>query len=169
MPRNTRNNKQRKKQTVIPETWKRQAPHSPTTLPFNPSAQNKSETLLHSVIELQPSSTIAHAKNKSTQSRWKAVSKNKQTTRATAAFEQPTNKCIQPRLHYFNLSNEAIGNDITSETDYDTILFHNINGIKDESNWAQIITTMKENRINVFGFAEINKSMDNFFNKSMDL
>jgi exonuclease III len=44
----------------------------------------------------------------------------------------------------------------------ETIWFHNINGIKDEKNWAQIILTMKENNIDIFGFAEINKSMDNF-------
>jgi hypothetical protein len=44
----------------------------------------------------------------------------------------------------------------------ETIWFHNINGMKDENNWAQIITTMKENNIDIFGFAEINKSIDSF-------
>jgi hypothetical protein len=34
--------------------------------------------------------------------------------------------------------------------------------MKDENNWAQIIATMKENNVDIFGFAEINKSMDSF-------
>jgi hypothetical protein len=60
------------------------------------------------------------------------------------------------------MSNKAIGTNIltsTDSTEQETIWFHNINGIKDERNWAQIITTMKENHIDIFGFVETNKSM----------
>jgi hypothetical protein len=35
-------------------------------------------------------------------------------------------------------------------------IFHNINGIKDEHNWAQINITMKDLDITSVGFAEIN-------------
>jgi dTDP-4-dehydrorhamnose 3,5-epimerase-like enzyme len=72
---------------------------------------------------------------------------------------------IQPRLHYHQGSNKAIGENILDypkSDDIETIWFHNINGMKDERNWEQIITTMKENNVNIFGFAEINKSMENF-------
>jgi hypothetical protein len=31
--------------------------------------------------------------------------------------------------------------------------------MKDKRNWAQIITTMRENHIDIFGFAETNKLM----------
>jgi hypothetical protein len=69
---------------------------------------------------------------------------------------------MQPVLSNPNESNEAFGDNKTSEPHDDTILFHNINGIKDESHWAQVITTMKELEVEIFGFAEINKSMTNF-------
>lgn len=72
---------------------------------------------------------------------------------------------MQPKIFHHQLSNQAIGVNILTQTessDLKTIWFHNINGMKDDQNWAQVITTMKENNINIFGFAEINKSMDNF-------
>jgi hypothetical protein len=61
--------------------------------------------------------------------------------------------------------NKSIGENILDPPKSDNIKmlwFHNINGMKDEQNWEQIITTMKENNVDIFGFAEINKSMDNF-------
>jgi hypothetical protein len=48
---------------------------------------------------------------------------------------------------------------MTSSDDAETILFHNINGMKDDTNWYQIIATMKELNIEIFGFAEINRSL----------
>jgi hypothetical protein len=72
---------------------------------------------------------------------------------------------MQPKLSYQQASNQEIGTNIltpAASADLETIWFHNINGIKDEKNWAQIIHTMNENNIDIFGFAEINKSMDNF-------
>jgi hypothetical protein len=69
---------------------------------------------------------------------------------------------MQPVLSNANESNEAFGDNITGEPYDDMILFHNINGIKDKSHWAQVITTMKEMDVVIFGFAEINKSMSNF-------
>jgi hypothetical protein len=69
---------------------------------------------------------------------------------------------MQPKLHACNTENDSFGDDITQESDVETILFQNINGIKDDTNWAQIINTMHELKIDWFGFAETNKSMDNF-------
>jgi hypothetical protein len=56
-------------------------------------------------------------------------------------------------------SNLPFGDNIHEGTDGDKILFHNINGIKDSTNWFQIITTMKELNANIFGFTEINQTM----------
>jgi hypothetical protein len=58
--------------------------------------------------------------------------------------------------------NESFGNNILSDYKFETILFQNINGIKDETNWKQIIHTMKELNIDRFGFAETNKSMNDY-------
>jgi hypothetical protein len=39
------------------------------------------------------------------------------------------------------------------------ILFHNINGMKDNKSWYQIIQMMRELDVNIFGFAELNQSI----------
>jgi hypothetical protein len=63
-----------------------------------------------------------------------------------------TQICLQskstPNIHY--------GDEIDSSKEFDTILFHNINGMKDTTNWYQVLLTMKELHIDIFGFAEIN-------------
>jgi hypothetical protein len=69
---------------------------------------------------------------------------------------------IQPKLRVYNMENDSFGDDIAQDSNVETILFQNINGIKDDTNWAQIIYTMHELKIDWFGFAETNKSMDNF-------
>jgi hypothetical protein len=56
-------------------------------------------------------------------------------------------------------SNLPFGDDIMEDTNYDTILFHNINGIKEETNWYQISKTMAELQVSIFGFAEINQTL----------
>jgi hypothetical protein len=54
--------------------------------------------------------------------------------------------------------------------EYEGILFHNINGIKDAHNWYQINTTMKELNMACYGFAEINTSMKGYlFHKWNDI
>jgi hypothetical protein len=58
--------------------------------------------------------------------------------------------------------NEPFGDNIMNDSEAETILFQNINGIKDETNWTQIIHTMKDLNIDIVGFAEINKSMSEF-------
>jgi hypothetical protein len=63
---------------------------------------------------------------------------------------------LQPPM----MTNEPYGDDIDSISDDDEIiLFHNINGMKDHTNWYQIITTMQELNISIFGFTEINRSL----------
>jgi hypothetical protein len=53
----------------------------------------------------------------------------------------------------------VFGNDIETHCNYECFLFHNINGIKDESNWSQILSAMKDLDITCFGFAELNTTM----------
>jgi hypothetical protein len=51
---------------------------------------------------------------------------------------------IQSWLKHTNESNAFFGDNILHNSDDTMILFHNINGIKDHTNWAQVITTMQE-------------------------
>jgi hypothetical protein len=48
----------------------------------------------------------------------------------------------QMKLHTLTMSNLPFGDDITEPTEDQTILFHNINGLKDGTNWFQILKTM---------------------------
>jgi hypothetical protein len=57
-------------------------------------------------------------------------------------------------------SNLPFGDDIHEPWDGQTILFHNINGLKDKTNWFQILLTMKELQVDIFGFAETNQQMN---------
>jgi hypothetical protein len=70
----------------------------------------------------------------------------------------------------FAKENLPFGDDITTHMEYEGILFHNINGVKDAHNWYQITTTMKELNMACFGFAEINTSMKGYlFHKWNDI
>jgi hypothetical protein len=117
-----------------------------------------------SVTELRPSSTIARSKKRGLLPNWENIFRQEKATIQTKTAD--TEKSfIQPRLFYHQDANVPIGDEIAHQTespDHETIWFHNINGMKDEQNWAQIIATMKENNVEIFGFAEINISMDNF-------
>jgi hypothetical protein len=65
----------------------------------------------------------------------------------------------QIKLKPMHTSNLPFGDDIMEDTNYDTILFHNMNGIKEETNWHQISKTMAELKVSLFGFAEINQTL----------
>jgi hypothetical protein len=67
---------------------------------------------------------------------------------------------IQQRLLHCT-ENIPFGNTINKDSDEDSelLLFHNINGLKDDKNWYQILTTMSELGVDIMGFAEINKSI----------
>jgi hypothetical protein len=53
---------------------------------------------------------------------------------------------------------------MTDSDNNEKVLFYNINGMKDTTNWYQIITTMKELNVDIFGLAEINRSLNRGYN-----
>jgi hypothetical protein len=59
-----------------------------------------------------------------------------------------------------DMENLQFGDDIHGHFEGTKIIFHNINGIKDETNRNQIMTTMTELQINIFGFVEINQTLN---------
>jgi hypothetical protein len=65
----------------------------------------------------------------------------------------------QIKLIPMQMSNLLIGDDIHEQTEDETIIFHNINGIKEEANWFQLLMTMKQLKADIFGFAEINRTL----------
>jgi hypothetical protein len=54
------------------------------------------------------------------------------------------------------------GDHAERNTQYEGIIFHNINGLKDTDNWWQILTSMKELNVSCMGFAEINTSLKGY-------
>jgi hypothetical protein len=73
-------------------------------------------------------------------------------------FHQDT--ISNPQNH--STDNLPFGDDVTADLDYEGIVFHNVNGLKDKHNWYQILTTMKELNISCFGLAETNTSMKGY-------
>jgi hypothetical protein len=59
------------------------------------------------------------------------------------------------------MSNRNIGDSIPNYSEDETIIFHNINGLKDENNWCQILQTMQDLNADTFGMVEINRSLQN--------
>jgi hypothetical protein len=66
----------------------------------------------------------------------------------------------QTKLQIDNTTNLPFGDHINNSEIGENILFHNINGMKDPNNWFQIITSMQEMNIDIFGFAKLNKSLE---------
>jgi hypothetical protein len=62
----------------------------------------------------------------------------------------------------YQQDNLPYGDNIETQSDYEGIVFHNINGIKDKHNWFQILWTVKELNITCFGFAELNTLMKGY-------
>jgi hypothetical protein len=68
-----------------------------------------------------------------------------------------TQTCMKP----FNTTNLSYSDAIMgNKDDSELVLFHNINRMKDTTNWYQILTTMKEFNVDIFGFAELNRSLN---------
>jgi hypothetical protein len=67
------------------------------------------------------------------------------------------------QAHLINADRQELhivfGNNIKTHDNYECFLFHNINGIKDDSNWSQILLAMKDLDITCFGFVELNTIM----------
>jgi hypothetical protein len=68
-------------------------------------------------------------------------------------------KYIQTTVSNEEHLNLPFGDHILDEKQGCIILFHNINGMNDEKNWYQILSTMKDMNVNIFGFTEVNQSL----------
>jgi hypothetical protein len=86
------------------------------------------------LTELRPSSTIGRSKCRGLLSNWEKIFKrNRETIQQTASRKEKS--FIQPKLHYNQEENKAVGENILDppkSDDIETIWFHNINGMKDE-------------------------------------
>jgi hypothetical protein len=78
--------------------------------------------------------------------------------------ESKTKKFSQLKLHTDTNSNLTYGDNVFDEPEHKIILFHNINGMKNDNNWFQIITTMQELNITIFGFAKLNQTLTRSYN-----
>jgi exonuclease III len=74
--------------------------------------------------------------------------------------QKRSGKYTQIELQNNYLSNMPFGDDIHDDSPGEKIIFHNINGIKDEDNWHQIMATMSELNVDIFGFAEMNRTLN---------
>jgi hypothetical protein len=73
----------------------------------------------------------------------------------------------QTRLVTDTTNNLPFGNLLSdNSTSSERIVFHNINGMKDQTNWYQIINAMRENDVNIFGFVELNQALTRGYNNA---
>jgi hypothetical protein len=75
---------------------------------------------------------------------------------------------VQTRIHTQNSyqpENTPFGDNIEYKDDITCFLFHNINGVKDEANWAQITSTMHELQVTGFGFTKANTTYRGWYHK----
>lgn len=93
------------------------------------------------------------------------TSNTNQATTTTEARDQQTtysshkhDTLIQTNIINPTISNFIYGDDIMPTDQNELIYFHNINGIKSDDNWAQILQTLHEHQVTCFGLAEINTS-----------
>jgi hypothetical protein len=142
----------------------------------NPLNQKESETTeslnysssdqtAQSIGMLRPSCTIKtnrqqSAEQKSSIKSWKQLFNKHKKTRLEPT-QSDAKKFTQIKFKCNDSVNMHIGNIIPSDNDDETIIFHNVNGIKEEDNWHQILQTMKEMRAAIIGLVEINKSLRN--------
>jgi hypothetical protein len=70
---------------------------------------------------------------------------------------QKQKRFTQIEIPNYNIGNDTFGDDIQLEQD-EIFYFHNINGIKSNDNWAQILHTLQEHNVTCFGLAETNVS-----------
>jgi hypothetical protein len=62
----------------------------------------------------------------------------------------------QIKIPNYSIGNENFGDDIQVNDNNEVFYFHNINGIKSDENWAQILLTLQEHNVTCFGLAETN-------------
>jgi hypothetical protein len=58
----------------------------------------------------------------------------------------------------YDIGNDTFGDDIQIDNQDEVFYFQNVNEIKSDDNWAQILQTLKEHNVTGFGLAEINTS-----------
>jgi hypothetical protein len=71
----------------------------------------------------------------------------------------PIKRWTQPTITNntsYQSDNLPFGDNIESSSDSKCFLFHNINGLKDDTNWVQINQTMQELKVTGFGMSETN-------------
>jgi hypothetical protein len=107
-------------------------------------------------VSLRPSVTIRRTNdiNADHQARhqWQQIFDKTNIKNSNKALEITQKRYSQIKLKTFDSDNLPFGDNIHENHDGVTILFHNINGIKDIDNWHQIMTTMQELQIDIFGF-----------------
>jgi hypothetical protein len=145
---------------------------STNSLSYSSSDSSKDDstgTNTSTLTILRPSSTIkAHSDIKPPQNKKKQLKKEWKNFFRNSA-QQPKNvevirKIPQIQTKMFNPkpfqnSNLPFGDDINFSSDVDGFLFHNINGMKDDSNWTQINIVMSDLNITCFGLVEINTTL----------
>jgi exonuclease III len=120
---------------------------------LNYSSSDSDITRLRPTITIQTSTDIDSGKAMIRKTR---MADYMNTTRQS----KDRGKYHQIKLTPMQTTNLPIGDDINEQTNIKTILFHNINGIKEEENWFQILMSMNELKADIFGFAEINQTMN---------
>jgi hypothetical protein len=92
-------------------------------------------------------------------SEWKQIFSGKTCITTTEKTSKPSKRWRQLTISTnksFQSNNTPFGDNIETFPDIECFLFHNINGVKDDTNWMQINKTMKELDVTCFGFSEIN-------------
>jgi hypothetical protein len=115
---------------------------------------------IHSTSDIQHSTTTKQKK------RWEEIFDT--TIKTKEANYKSTTNFTKLKLKPNSDSNLPFGNDIHEIYDSDKIIFHNINGLKDDTNWLQILKTMMELRADIFGFVELNRTMEHGRNTQVD-
>jgi hypothetical protein len=129
--RDTKNNSQNKIQ---------QADDS-DSLQYSSTASSTKSLILRPSSTIRMNSDIDSLPRDSDNNQWKFFFGNS-TKKITKITSSTTKKYSQIKLKVNDTDNRPFGDDIHGNNNGVKIMFHNINGIKDEGNWHQIMTTM---------------------------
>jgi hypothetical protein len=67
-------------------------------------------------------------------------------------------------INQTNISeNLPFGDDISKDDHFEGFIFHNVNGLKNEHNWFQILQTMQDLNTSFFGLVETNTTMHGYY------
>jgi hypothetical protein len=150
-PRNLNNKSDHLKQTALPQTWKNTNKNSssPTNVMLKENMDRKIESKRFDDVDGQPADSDDESKDEGLAS----MTTTKQTIESASYGNK---KYIQTTVSNEEHLNLPFGDHILDEKQGCIILFHNINGMKDEKNWYQILSTMKDMNVDIFGFTEVN-------------